>query len=524
MEGAALQNALEQLAEADILLVQGLPPESEYRFKHALIKDAAYENLLKSRRQVLHRRVGEALRDNVATAAAEPELLARHFTQAGLTEVAIEWWGKAGHRSLERSALVEAAEQFTRALDQIATMPATPALRRERIKLQVALITPLTHVSGFAAPETKAAAEQAWQLITQADALGEPPDDALLRFSVLYSLWATNLVAFDGDAMRELSAQFLTAAEKQLATAPLMIGYRLRGVSLLCTGDLEEGRRHLDRSIALYNPVEHRQLATRFGQDHRVATLLMRSLARWMLGYPRAAAEDAERALEEARDFGHAATLMWALANGMYYALIADGSITKAQAELDELAALAGEKSALTWKASAMLNQGVLLLLRGQPSEAIEILTPGLAAYDATGATLWTPLDLSYLARAYAELGRTDDAWQGIGEATRTMETTKETWCEAEVHRIAGEIALKSPKPDSTKAQAYFEHALAVARQQQAKSWELRAAMSMARLLRDQGKRQQAHDLLAPIYDWFTEGFGTRDLMEAKALLGELVV
>jgi len=172
MDDIPLRAALERLAEADILLVQGLPPESDYRFKHSLMQDAAYENLLKSRRQTLHRRIAETLRDHVATiASAEPELLAHHFTQAGLTEAAIEWWGKAGQRSLERSALVEAIEQFTRALDQIAAVPATPTLRREQIKLQVALITPLIHVKGHAAPDTKAALEQARLLIEQAEAL-----------------------------------------------------------------------------------------------------------------------------------------------------------------------------------------------------------------------------------------------------------------------------------------------------------------------------------------------------------------
>ena len=181
MEDAPLQAALERLAEADILLVQGLPPESDYRFKHALIQDAAYENLLKSRRQVLHRRVAEILRDRfAATVAAEPEALAHHFTQAGLTEAAIEWWAKAGQWSLQRSAMVEAAAQLTRAIDQIAAVPSTPALRREQIKLQVALITPLLHVKGFAAPETKAAAERARLLIEQAEAIGEFLEDPLL--------------------------------------------------------------------------------------------------------------------------------------------------------------------------------------------------------------------------------------------------------------------------------------------------------------------------------------------------------
>ena len=184
MEEAPLQSALERLAEADILLVQGLPPDADYRFKHALIQDAAYENLLKSRRQVLHRRVAEILRDQFAArAAAEPELLAHHFTQAAMPEAAIEWWGKAGQRSLERSALVEAAEQITRALNLIATLPGSPALRREEIKLQVALITPLLHLRGYASPETKAAVERAHHLIEQSKALGEPPEDLV---SVVY--------------------------------------------------------------------------------------------------------------------------------------------------------------------------------------------------------------------------------------------------------------------------------------------------------------------------------------------------
>ena len=221
MQDAPLQAALERLAEADILLVQGAPPGSDYRFKHALIQDAAYENLLKSRRQVLHRRVAEILRDQFAArAAAEPELLAHHFTQAAMPEAAIEWWGKAGQRSLERSALVEAAEQITRALNLIATLPGSAALRREQIKLQVALITPLIHVKGYAAPETKAAEERARLLIEQAEALGEPLDDPLLLFSVLYGVWVANSVAFHGDKVRELAAQFLTLAEKQRRDGP----------------------------------------------------------------------------------------------------------------------------------------------------------------------------------------------------------------------------------------------------------------------------------------------------------------
>ena len=316
LEDRSLQAALERLAEADILLVQGLPPEADYRFKHALILDAAYENLLKSRRQVWHRRVAEELRDNItASAAPEPELLAHHFNQAGMTEEAIEWWGKAGLQSLERSALVEAVEQLERALDQIATLPGTPALRREEIKLQVALITPLIHIKGYAAPETRAATERARLLIEQAEALGEAPQDPLLLFSALYGLWVARLVAFEGHAVRDLAAQFLALAEKQEAIGPLMIGHRIMGGALLHTGDIAQSRAHYDQALALYDPAEHRPLATRFGQDGRVAILSIRSMALWYLGYPDAALADADHALKDAGEIGQAATLMHALLN-----------------------------------------------------------------------------------------------------------------------------------------------------------------------------------------------------------------
>ena len=522
MEDAALQAALERLAQADILLVQGLPPESVYRFKHALIQDAAYENLLKSRRQALHRSVAEALRGNLAaTAAAEPELLAHHFTQAGLTEAAIEWWGQAGQRSLERSALVEAAEQLTRALVQIATLPGTPALRRQQIKLQVSLMTPLVHVKGYAAPETKAAAERARLLIEQAEALGEPPEDPLLLFVVLYGFWAANYIAFNGDIVRDLGEQFFALVEKQATIAPQMIGYRLMGTSLLSTGEIAEARAHFDKGIALYDPTEHRTLATRFGVDVRVSILSYRSWALWMLGYPEAALADAEAALSDAREIGQAATLMFAL-NYTSLPHIFRGDYAKAKAVVDELVVLADEKGTLIWKASGLSLQGILLALSGKPAEAIPMIISGRSMYESTGATLGLSWRSPHLSAAYAELGQFDDAWRCVNEAITAVEATKETWCEAESHRVAGEIALKSPEANVPNAQAHFERALAVARAQQAKSWELRAAMSMARLLRDQGKRDEARDQLAPVYGWFTEGFDTLDLKEAKAVMEQL--
>ena len=520
---AELNSALDRLVQSGLLFRHGVSPHASYLFKHALVQDAAYGTLLREPRRALHARIAEILENQFAEISeSQPELLARHCTEAGMIEKAASLWGRAGQRSLERSALIEAVAQLNRAIDHLGALSATPKLRREQIKLQVALITPLIHVKGYSAPGTKAAAERAWLLIEQAETLGEPPEDPLLRFSVLYSFWVANFVAFDGGAIRELATQFLSLAEKQTATGPLMIGHRVIGVSLLFTGDPAQGRAHQDRAIALYDPIEHRRLATRFGQDSRVAILSFRSLTLWVLGYPKAAAADADRAVQEAREIGHAATLMYALAHAALLARIPCGSYAAAKAELDELAALAGEKGALFWKALGTLNQGYLLVMSGKASEAIEMLTAGFAAYGSTGATVWTPLHLSYLARAYAELGQFDDAWRCIGEAITMLQKIGQLVFEAEVQRVAGEVALKAPDPDTAKAEAHFARALAVARSQQAKSWELRAAMSIARLWRDLGKRDEARDLLAPVYGWFTEGFDTADLKEAKTLLDEL--
>ena len=519
---AELQSALDRLIAAGLLFRQGVPPHATYLFKHALVQDAAYGTLLREPRRALHARIAGTLESQFTEIAEnQPELLARHYSEAGLIEKAAGLWGKAGQRSLERSALVEAAAQLTRALDQTATLPTTPALRRDQIKLQVALITPLMHLKGHAAPETKAAVERARSLIEQAEALGEPLDDPLLLFSVLFALWTANAVAFNGDVCRDLAAHFLALAEKQRTIIPLMVGHRIMGVSLTSTGAFAEGLAHYDQAIALYDPIEHRPLATRFSVDVGVGILCYRSWALWLLGCPDAALADVDHALKHARKIGQAATLMHALALTSSTHIFC-GNYAAASALLNELVALADEKSALYWKAWGTVSQGWLLGLSGKASDAVQMITTGINAHRSTGATIYVPMYLSHLMRAYAEVGQFDDAWRCIEEAMRAVVKTKESLWEAEIHRIAGEIALISPELDAAPAEAHFERALVVARQQQAKSWELRAAMSLARLWSDQGKVHQARELLASAYRWFTEGFDTRDLKEAKALLNSL--
>ena len=382
-------------------------------------------------------------RRSVLVPCGEPELLAHHFTQAGLTELAIEWWGKAGQRSLQRSALVEGIEQLTRALALIATLPATPALRRQAINFNVALITPLYHVKGAAAPETKMAAERARLLIQEAEALGESPEDPLLLFSVLYGFWVANLVAFNGDIVRELSSQFLALAEKQAGTVPLMVGHRLKGVSLTYAGKFAEARTHLDRAIAPYSRAEHGALARQFGQDVHVAALAYLSLSSWFLGYPDAALAMINQALRDAREVGDATTLMYALGHAALIHTHAQ-KYEAAEAESAEDIALANEKGSPFWVAFGTTTRGAVSALTGRASEAVQIMTSGLAMLRSTGTAMWLPFYLSCLARAYTDLAQFDDAWDTIGEAATAIETTGETWCEAEVHRTAGEIALKS--------------------------------------------------------------------------------
>jgi len=299
------------------------------------VQDAAYGTLLRQPRRALHTRIADTIERQFAEIAeAQPDLLARHCTEAGLIDKAAGLWGKAGLRSLERSALVEAIEQLTCALGQIATLPSTPALRRDEIELQVALIYPLQHVKGLAAPEAKAAAERALLLIEQAEALGEPPEDPLLLFSALSALWQTYVVGFNGDVLRERAAQILALAERQRGKGPLMLGHRAMHVALVHTGSFAEAVVHADRALALYDPVENRPLATRFIQDPRD---------------PEAGLAGTDQALSVARETGNPASLMHALSVTCLTQLIS-GNYAIAQAQSDEQIALAEERGSVYWK------------------------------------------------------------------------------------------------------------------------------------------------------------------------------
>ena len=266
----------------------------------------------------------------------------------------------------------------------------------------------------------------------------------MLCITVLYAFWAVNFVAFNGDVMRELATQFLALAEKQGSNAMSLIGHRLMGTSLFYTGNIIEGRNHLDRAIELYDAHQHRPLATRFGQDIGVPALCFRSLALWVLGYPDAALLDSELARSNARAIGQAATLMYSLSLAPFIQL-ARGNYIGADETANELVALAGETGTVFWKARGMLEQGCTFAVTGKAADAVRLITLGLDEWRSTGTTLHIPWYLVNLARAFADpaICQFDEALRSINDAMTASKTSGEKWCEAEVYRIAGEITLE---------------------------------------------------------------------------------
>jgi tetratricopeptide (TPR) repeat protein len=419
-----LQSALDALTRAGLLFRQGMPPYATYLFKHALVQDAAYGTLLREPRRALHARIAETLEDAFADIAEnQPEIVARHCTEAGEIEKASGLWGKAGQRSLGRSAFVEAKAQLTRALGQISTLSATPALRRQEIKFQIALAYALMNTSGVAAREATAALEQARLLIERAEALGEPFDDPLLLFRLHEGLWLRSWLALNGNAMRERAAQFLALAEKQGAIIPRIMGHRQMGVSSMLTGDIAEARAHFDRAVTLFDHAD-RPLVTGTGKELWVYILTDRSRALWTLGYPEAALADARRAVKDGHDLGRGASLAYAAAMASRVFLFC-GENAAANAQLS--IAWAHEKGAVFWEAFVTLSKGSVVALTSKASDAVRTISSAIATWRSTGSTVLMPLYLSDLATAYANNGQFNEAWRTIDEALLVIKATTET-------------------------------------------------------------------------------------------------
>jgi class 3 adenylate cyclase/predicted ATPase len=521
MEEAVLQTALEKLAETDILLVQGALPDSDYRFKHALIQDAAYENLLKSRRQVLHRRVAEILCDRfAATAAAEPEALANHFTQAGMTDAAIAWWGKAGDQALRRSAFQEAISHLGKAIEMAdktgerrSAAATASASANQRLKLQTDLGKALMWSRGFGAEESRAAFIRAQEL---AAAIDNPTE----RFTIYYGLWVGNTVRGELRFAREVAETFLREAERGTRTTECAFGRRLLGHTCLWQGDFIEAQSNLVEALSLYDPERDREARFRFGPDTGAVARGLLALTKWQLGEVGPARAFIEEAVAHAIETGRVPTLV------NVYVFKAHFEIVRGDAEAArrdaEIVVKLSQANALTLFAAwgALQSAWAGAQLDRCETGAME-LRQALAEFTDQGNKALVPFFQGLLAEIEAH-GDAEGALSRVDEALALAAETGERWSDAFLHHCRGEILLKRDPANPAPAEDALLTAIAVAQQQKARSFELRAAMSLARLWRDHGKLDEARELLAPVYGWFTEGFDSLDLKNAKALLDEL--
>jgi predicted ATPase len=512
-----LQEALRRLVEAGLVFQRGAPPAAEYLFKHALVQDTAYSTLLRGPRQALHRRIAEALEERFPESVeTRPEILAHHCGEAALPDKAITYWHLAGKLSVAKSAVHEAIAQLRRGLGLLDGLPETRERQQLELDIHVTLTTALMAGKGYADPEVVAALERANRLVTETGAVGTS-----VHFSVLYGLWVSNQNAGNLAAAIEHATNFLSSAQSQPSSGPLLKGHQMLGQSLLHSGNYPTALAHLETATSLYRPDEHGDSAFRYGQDIGVSAFVMSSWGLWHCGYPDQSARAADRALALSRQLGHAHTLAHALAMTGRPAVFSR-DVATVYARSNECIALASEHGFAQWAARGRMLRGWADAQRGETTTGIARIRDGLAADEAIGAHLRAPFYLTLLAEALALAGKIEEGLAALDDALAKAAISAERGLVAEIHRLRGELTGRLPHPDPAKTEESFHTALAIAREQGTRGYELRAATSLARLWREQGRRGDAHELLAPLYGWFTEGFDTADLKEAAALLSEL--
>jgi class 3 adenylate cyclase/predicted ATPase len=505
---------LQQLVEAEFLYQRGLPPQATYVFKHALIQDVAYQSLLKSTRQRHHQRIAQVLETRFAEVCEiQPELLAQHYTEAGLMAQAIPYWQRAGQRAIERSAYVEAISHLRQGLEVLTALPDTPARTQHELALQTTLGPALIATKGYAAPDVAQAYIRARQLCRQ---VGETPQ----LFPALWGLWYFYTLRAEFHTARELEAQCLTLAARVQDPALLLQAYFMPGTTSLHLGELVAAYTSLERAIALYDPQQHHAQTWLYGEETGVIAQAYIGRPLWLLGYPDQALQRSQQAIRLAQEIANPISQAFALAWATTVCQFRrEAPATQERAEA--LMALSMEQGFPIWEAYGRVLWGWALAAQGQSEEGIAQMRRGHDAWQATGAEVDRPYFLVLLAEAYGNVGQVNEGL-GLLAAVSSVVDKGERYWEAELYRVKGELLLVHSTAQHAEAETHLQQTLTVARRQQAKSLELRAAMSLSRLWQQQGKRQEAHDLLAPIYGWFTEGFDTADLQEARTLLAAL--
>jgi len=509
LDEMALQHGLAQLVDAELLYQRGLPPRSRYLFKHALIQDAAYQSLLKSTRQQYHQRIAQVLEARFPEAVeTHPELVAQHYTEAGLHEQAVTYWQRAGTRALQRSANAEAIAHCRAGLELLPTLPQTPARLQHELALQITLGPALIATKGHAAPDVEHTYTRARELCQQ---VGETPQ----LYRALRGLWLFYNVRAAHQTARELGEQCLRWAQHVQDPALLLEAHRPLGITLFCLGEVASARAHLEQGIALYDPQQHRSHAFQYSIDPGMACCAYAAWALWLLGYAGQALQRSQEAILLAQEhlLSLAQALSWA---AWLHQLRREPHAAKECAE--RATVLCSEQRFPYFLAWGTVMQGWALAALGQGEAGMAQMRQGLAAHRATGAEEHRPFFLALLAEACGRAGQVEEGLSVLTEALAAVDKTGERVYEAELYRLKGELLQKQATAMGAVEEC-VRHAVSVARQQSAKSLELRAVMSLSRLLKAQGKTTEARQMLTEIYAWFTEGFDTADLQEAKALL-----
>jgi DNA-binding response OmpR family regulator/class 3 adenylate cyclase/predicted ATPase len=518
MSAQSLQSALAQLVGPELIFVRGEPPESTYIFKHALIQDAAYATLVRSKRRDLHQRVACALEEGFPDIVeTQPELLAHHLAQAGLTERAINYLRKAGQRTIERSANAEAIGHLTRALQLVQSLAEGPVPARMALELEVMLGQAAIAYHGYAAPQTKEILSRSRMLIDESTELTQ-------KFAILYGVWACSYVGGAFLEQKAAAVELLAEAERHRDTPALCTAHRTFGTTCVITGEFTTGLRHLEQARALYDAEQHARFRYRYGQDIGVAALCYLSWALWHLGYVNRASQVASEAVRRAEDLLHPHTLVYAICHARIFMRLFQRRADDIQSCADLVVSLSVENGFSHWINCGHIFRGWAAICRGEIDRGIEMLQAGVAAWRGTGARLWLPTFLALEAEAYAAGGRSDEALQAIERALAVSKETGECWGTPELLRRKAGLLLTTGRGAADEIENLLASGLALARRQGQRCFELRAAHELARLWQRQNRSNEALTLLRSVYDQAVEGFDAADLKEAEALIDNLTL
>ncbi|MGH7801619.1 MAG: adenylate/guanylate cyclase domain-containing protein [Thermodesulfobacteriota bacterium] len=515
LDETSLQRELAKLVETELLYQRGLPPESRYFFKHALIQDAAYQSLLKSKRQQYHQKIAQILEERFPEiVVTEPELLAHHYTEAGILKEAIPYWQRAGERARQRSANIEAIGHLTRGLELLKILPETLERNQQEMNLQSTIAPSFMATKGYASSEVERAVLRAWELCQK---LGDSPQ----LFPVVHALWRFYLVRPDLKTARERAEECLKIAQKAKDTELLLEAHMALGAAFLWLGDMVSAREHHQQGIDIYDPQKHGAHTFIYGQDPGVFCLSYYAWALWFSGYADKALQTAQQAFNIAQGLSHPYSLGFAMRSiAVINQLRLDTQATLKWA--DTLIKLSNEQGFAYWLAWGTILRGWALSKQGQGEEGVSQIVEGLTIHKDTEGELARPYFLALQAEANLEIGQAEEGISAVAEALEIVNKNEERFFEGELHRMKGELLLALSHEKQAGAEAGFFRALEVACRQSAKSLELRAVMSLSRLWQKQGKKEEAQKMLTEIYGWFTEGFETADLKKAKTLLEEL--